>query len=157
MKIYGYTVVNSEGFNGNESFTRLFTDRISCIKDAYDVYKSFIEENSEYDPEMTDDINNVKKAYAILKSKYILIQYDDHHIQIEYFEKTIGNAVYKRIDDISRQIASDNNCGYISLPDEVLKKIESIYRDTYDEDDNLDHITQSFVIRAMYEILNKES
>lgn len=88
MKIYGITVVNSEGYiNGKESDTILGADKSKVLEEAYQWYENLnsadediIDTDFLYQDEFEEELETKALTY---------IQYPDHHIQFEYFETEI--------------------------------------------------------------------
>ena len=89
MRIYGWTLVNSDGIgDGTESFTRLFTDKEKAIDDAYNNYVCSLDNYG------TDDIDDDVLDEETFKNEineynYVVSQYPDFHMQWEIFEQEI--------------------------------------------------------------------
>lgn len=101
MKIYGFTVVNSEGnCDGTESETHLFATQDLQEKEAYKSYRNaFLSCDFEKKKDENGDRLMTKKEFleelTNKEPKYILIQASDYHIQIELFEYEIESEVQK--------------------------------------------------------------
>ena len=88
MKIYGITVVNSEGFmDGKESETIIGMDKSKVLEEAYQWYENLNTEDEDIID--TDFLDQDEFEEELETEELTYIQYPDHHIQFEYFEMEI--------------------------------------------------------------------
>ena len=88
MKIYGLTVVCSEGYlNGRESYTELFASKEDCLERAWSNYHTEVKQNSEYLEDVIDD--ELQFIAEIAADGYVVGQWPDYHMQWEMFEQEI--------------------------------------------------------------------
>lgn len=91
-KIFGYTVVNSAGWNNAmETHTKLYDNQSDTLKDAYKKYKSLFEEYKDALEDASEKcLANKEFKKDLIDTGYVLIQLCDSHIQIEYGEFTLN-------------------------------------------------------------------
>lgn len=88
MRIYGYTIVDTLGFNnGEESLTRVFKNEEERNNEAYKAYRVECE-YADNEGEIEDDyeILDKKDFTTSFKDGYVLMQRYDSHFQIESWE-----------------------------------------------------------------------
>ncbi len=107
MKIYGLTIVHSDGsivaedMNGTsgyrESITKLFTSREDVISYALSAAEEYFDLNDEFsefmdgEPEASDDngytLADIKERLA--KGEDDVIQYSSYHIEFNFFSQEV--------------------------------------------------------------------
>lgn len=92
MKIYGYTIVDTEGFgDGSESYTNAFASKEERNRKAYEHYSrefDYAVENDELDDEDTEKLT-YEDFISHFEKGYVLIQRWDSHYQNESWEKEL--------------------------------------------------------------------
>lgn len=94
MKIYGFTVVDTEGFDGNESLTRIFKTKEERNEEAY---KKFVNELKycldedlvDFVPYGNEDCWEIPDKNEFMKDfedGYTFITRPDSHFQIESWD-----------------------------------------------------------------------
>lgn len=90
MKLYGYNVINNEGWgNGKESLTRIYVSQRLCIDMAYKEYSRL---HNELKNKLDEDYKQKQKKSEFkddfLNSNYPagVMQFADSHIQFEYYD-----------------------------------------------------------------------
>lgn len=91
-KIFGYTAVNSTGWNDViETHTKLYNNQSDTLKNAYKKYKSLFEEYKDaLEDESEKCLTDKEFKKDLIDTGYVLIQLCDFHIQIEYGEYTLN-------------------------------------------------------------------
>lgn len=91
MKIYGYTIVDTLGYDdGTESFTKLFTSEEERDNTAYEAYEAEYDyTESEHDYNIEQEFLAKEEFLTEFKKNYVFFVREDSHFQIESWEAEI--------------------------------------------------------------------
>jgi len=111
MTIHTVSLVNSEGYwDGSESIVESFISKQDCLDVAYQKYESIWKEAKANDvPDLPRKMSKKQFEAQVLRDDYVVIQFDDHHVQVEVYEQELDLVPQKAssLDDMIRSAAKE--------------------------------------------------